>query len=69
MYNNINHKTINKETYKDNTKITNMIIVSELVESCFSWDTGTCREPKRKGTSAVGSRYWRIGEDIADWEE
>jgi hypothetical protein len=31
MYNNIKHKTINKETYKDNTKITNMIIVLSIL--------------------------------------
>jgi hypothetical protein len=35
-----------------------------------SWGTGIVREPRVRGTSAVGSRYQATtGEDTADWED
>jgi hypothetical protein len=30
---------------------------SQFVKSYCSWGTGTVREPRERGTSAVGSRY------------
>jgi hypothetical protein len=37
--------------------------VGDSVEICCSWGAETVREPRGSGTSAVGSRYQRTGED------
>jgi hypothetical protein len=37
---------------------------SSVLVSCCS-QLGTVREPRGRGTSAVGSRYQKTGEDIA----
>jgi hypothetical protein len=34
-----------------------------------SWGMATVREPRRRGTSAVGSPYQKTGEDTADWKD
>jgi hypothetical protein len=39
------------------------------IRSCCGWVTGPVREPIRRGTSAVGSRYQRSGEEITDRED
>jgi hypothetical protein len=44
-------------------------VCSELPESCCGWSMGIVWEPRRRGTSAVGSHYHRIGEDTDDWED
>jgi hypothetical protein len=40
-----------------------------LVKSCSGWSTGTVRERRRRGTSAVGSRSQRTGEETAGCEK
>jgi hypothetical protein len=37
--------------------------VEELTENCVGWGTGTVLEPRRRETSAIGSRYQRTGAD------
>jgi hypothetical protein len=39
-----------------------------LLEAC-TWGQGTVRESRERGTSVVGSRYQKTGENTAGWEE
>jgi hypothetical protein len=40
-----------------------------LLLEAGSWGTGTVQERKGGGTSAIGSRYQKTGEDTTDWED
>jgi hypothetical protein len=41
-----------------------------LLSEAGTWGTGIVREPRVRGTSAVGSRYQATTcEDTADWED
>jgi hypothetical protein len=38
------------------------------VWSCCGWGAGTIRRPREGGTSAIGGRYQRTGEETEYWE-
>jgi hypothetical protein len=44
------------------------LTITLILSLAFVWGTRTVWEPREKGTSAVGIRYQRTGEDKADWE-
>jgi hypothetical protein len=58
---------VTRDSWDDSEK--SMKLVSEwIMLAAGSWGTGTVREPRGRGTSPVGSRYQKTGEDTADWE-
>lgn len=42
---------------------------SLFVNSCCCCCTGVVRVPRERGTSIVGTRYQKLGEETTDWED